>query len=183
MLSHEEDKRRNAMTERENVVTMKGSPLVLLGNEIKTGDKAPDFEVVDKDLKTVTLSDFSGKVCVITTVPSLDTSVCDVMTRKFNTEATAMGDDVVVLAVSMDLPFGQNRWCIAADVKNVYVLSDHRNADFGKAFGVLIKDIRLLTRAVFVLDKQAVVRYIEIVPELTCEPDYERALEAVKKCL
>ena len=105
------------------------------------------------------------------------------MTRKFNEEAVELGDDVVVLAISMDLPFGQSRWCIAADVKNVYVLSDHRDASFGKAFGVLIKELRLLARAVFVLDKEGVIRYIQLVKEVTDEPDYDAALEAVKELL
>jgi thiol peroxidase len=162
---------------------MKGKPLVLAGNEIKVGDKAPDFEVVGKDLSTVKFSSFAGKVCIISCVPSLDTSVCDIMTRRFNEEATKLGDDVVVLAISMDLPFGQNRWCIAADVKNVFILSDHRTASFGQAYGVLLKDLRLLARAVFVVDKKGVVRYEEIVSEITHEPNYDEALVEVKKLL
>ncbi|MFA6175399.1 MAG: thiol peroxidase [Phycisphaerae bacterium] len=164
-------------------VNMKGKPLVLAGNEIKVGDKAPDFEVVGKDLSTVKFSSFAGKVCIISCVPSLDTSVCDIMTRRFNEEATKLGDDVVVLAISMDLPFGQNRWCIAADVKNVFILSDHRTASFGQAYGVLLKDLRLLARAVFVVDKKGVVRYEEIVSEITHEPNYDEALVEVKKLL
>lgn len=164
-------------------VNMKGNPLVLAGNEIKVGDKAPDFEVVTKDLSTVKFSTFAGRVCIISCVPSLDTSVCDIMTRRFNEEAVELGDDVVVLAISMDLPFGQNRWCIAADVKNVFILSDHRTASFGQAYGVLLKDLRLLARAVFVVDKKGVVRYEEIVPEITHEPNYDEALVEVKKLL
>ena len=164
-------------------VNMKGKPLVLAGNEIKVGDKAPDFEVVGKDLSTVKFSSFAGKVCIISCVPSLDTSVCDIMTRRFNEEATKLGNDVVVLAISMDLPFGQNRWCIAADVKNVFILSDHRTASFGQAYGVLLKDLRLLARAVFVVDKKGVVRYEEIVSEITHEPNYDEALVEVKKLL
>ncbi|HBG78013.1 MAG TPA: thiol peroxidase [Phycisphaerales bacterium] len=164
-------------------VNMKGKPLVLAGNEIKVGDKAPDFEVVGKDLSAVKFSSFAGKVCIISCVPSLDTSVCDIMTRRFNEEATKLGDDVVVLAISMDLPFGQNRWCIAADVKNVFILSDHRTASFGQAYGVLLKDLRLLARAVFVVDKKGVVRYEEIVSEITHEPNYDEALVEVKKLL
>ena len=144
------------MNERKGLVTMKGKPLVLTGNEVKVGDKAPDFEVVSKDLSTVKFSSFAGKICIVSCVPSLDTSVCDIMTRRFNQEAVNLGDDVVVLAISMDLPFGQNRWCVAADVKNVYVLSDHRTASFGQAYGVLIKDLRLLARAVFVVDKAGI---------------------------
>lgn len=167
----------------QRTVNMKGRPLVLAGNEIKLSDKAPDFEVVGKDLSPVKFSSFAGKVCIISCVPSLDTSVCDIMTRRFNEEAVKLGDDVVVLAVSMDLPFGQNRWCIAADVKNVYILSDHRTALFGLAYGVLLKDLRLLARAVFVVDKEGIVRYREIVPEITHEPDYDKALQEVKKLL
>lgn len=171
------------MPERNGLVTMKGKPIVLEGNAVKVGDKAPDFEVTAKDLSNVKFSSFAGKICVISCVPSLDTSICDIMTRRFNEEAVKLEDDVVVLAISMDLPFGQNRWCIAADVKNVYVFSDHRTASFGLAYGVLIKDLRLLARAVFVVDRQGIIRYENIVPELSHEPDYDDVLEAVKKLL
>jgi len=171
------------MKERKNVITMKGKPLTLLGDELKVGDAAPDCEVVGKDLAVVKLSSFQGKICIISSFPSLDTSVCDMMTRKFNEEAVALGEDVMVLAISMDLPFAQDRWCIAADVKNVNMFSDHRSASFGKAFGVLIKDLRLLARAVFVVDKEGIIRYIETVDELTNEPDYEAVLSTVNKLL
>jgi thiol peroxidase len=171
------------MNERKGEITMHGNPLTLLGELVQTGRQAPDFEVIDKDLSAVKFSSFAGKVCIISCVPSLDTSICDIMTRKFNEEAVELGDDVVVLAISMDLPFGQSRWCIAADVKNVYVLSDHRTASFGKAFGVLIKELRLLARAVFVLDKEGIIRYAQLVEEVTDEPDYDAALEAVKELL
>ena len=169
------------MKERENAITMKGNPLTLLGEKLKLGDPAPDCDLVGKDLETVKLSSFRGRICIISSLPSLDTSVCDIMTRKFNEEAAALGDDVVVLAISMDLPFAQDRWCIAADVENVYMLSDYRFRTFGSAYGVLIKDLLLLGRAVFVLDRQGTIRHIEIVPELTDEPDYEAILKAVKK--
>ncbi len=171
------------MPERKGLVTMKGNPIVLLGNAVNVGDKAPDFEVVTKDLSTVKFSSFAGKICIISCVPSLDTSVCDIMTRKFNEQAVKLGKDVMVLAVSMDLPFGQDRWCIAADVKNVYVFSDHRTVSFGQAYGVLIKDLRLLARAVFVVDRQGIIRYENIVPEIANEPDYDEVLEVVKKLL
>lgn len=160
---------------------MKGNPLTLVGNEVKVGDVMPDCEVVGKELVPVKLSSFRGKVCIISSFPSLDTSVCDMMARRFNEEAVALGDDVVVLAISMDLPFAQDRWCIAADVKNINVFSDHRTASFGLAFGVLIKELRLLARAVFVVDRQGIVRYTQIVDELTHEPDYEAVLEAVER--
>jgi len=168
------------MQERKGLVTMKGNPLTLVGNEVKVGDVMPDCEVVGKELAPVKLSSFRGKVCIISSFPSLDTSVCDMMTRRFNEEAVALGSDVVVLAISMDLPFAQDRWCIAADVKNVNMFSDHRTASFGQAFGVLIKELRLLARAVFVVDREGIVRYTQIVDELTHEPDYEAVLEAVK---
>ena len=169
------------MRERKTVVTMKGSPLTLVGKGVKVGDTAPDFEVVANDLSAVRLSSFRGKVCLILSVPSLDTGVCDLQTRKFNEQAKALGSNVVVLTISMDLPFAQKRWCGAAGVENVQTLSDHRKAEFGNAFGVLIKELRLLARAVFVVDTKGIVRYMQIVDELTNEPDYGAALEAVKK--
>lgn len=166
--------------EEKKVVTMKGNPLSLSGNSVKVGDKAPDFKVVANDLSEVNLSSFSGKVCLIATVPSLDTSVCDIETRKFNEEATKLGDNTVVLTISMDLPFAQSRWCGAAGVKNVQTLSDYRYADFGNKYGVLITDLRLLARTVFIVDAKGIIRYIQIVDELTSEPDYEAAIEALK---
>lgn len=171
------------MKAQTGTVTMKGEPLTLVGQGVGLGQKAPDFEVVANDLSAVRLSSFSGKVCIISSVPSLDTSVCDTMTRRFNEAAGELGGDVVVLTISMDLPFAQSRWCGAAGVENVQTLSDHREADFGKAFGVLIKELRLLARAVFVVNKEGVIRYIEIVEELTNEPDYDAALDAAKELL
>jgi len=169
------------MEERKGIVTMEGEPLTLVGNELKVGDPAPDCEVVANDLSSVKLSSFRGKVCIICSVPSLDTSVCDIQTRRFNEEAGRIGDYVAVLTISMDLPFAQKRWCGAAGVKNVQTLSDHRSASFGQAFGLLIKNLRLLARAVFVVDREGTIRYIEIVNELTHEPDYEAALKAAKE--
>jgi len=171
------------MNERKGTVTFQGSPLNLLGNEVFTGNEAPDFQALANDLSTIKLSDFRGKVCIISSVPSLDTPVCDTQTRKFNEEAQKLGDDIVVLTVSMDLPFAQKRWCAAAGIENVKTLSDHRDASFGTAFGLLIKELRLLARAVFVIDKQGVIRYIELVPELTNEPNYQAALKAAKQLL
>jgi thiol peroxidase len=160
-------------------ITFHGNPLTLAGNQLKVGDSAPDFEVLANDLSPVKLSGFRGKVCAISVVPSLDTPVCDIQTRRFNEEAAALGDDVVVLTISMDLPFAQKRWCGAAGIENVQTLSDHRNAEFGKAFGVLIEELRLLARAVFVLDANGIIRYKQIVEELTDEPDYDAAIRAV----
>jgi len=169
------------MEERVGIITMKGNPLTIVGRELKVGDPAPDFEVLDNDLSPVNLSSFHGKVCVISSVPSLDTPVCDMETRRFNEEAGKLGADVQILTISMDLPFAQKRWCGAAGVDKVLTLSDHRNASFGTAYGVLIKELRLLARAVFVLDRGGTVRYIQIVKEVTDEPDYDAVLEAVNK--
>jgi thiol peroxidase len=173
--------KENIMEERTGLVTMKGKPVTLVGQAVKVGQKAPDFEVTANDLSPVKLSSFAGKVCIIASVPSLDTSVCDLETRKFNEKAAQLGSDVVVLTISMDLPFAQKRWCGAAGIKNVQTLSDHRDASFGRAYGVLIKDLRLLARAVFVVDKKGVVRYLQIVPEIATEPDYDAVLKAVKE--
>ena len=171
------------MVERSGEVTMKGNPLTLVGSGLKVGDKAPDFVVLNNDLAPVSLSSYSGKVCILSSVPSLDTPVCDMETRRFNQEAGNLGQDVVVLTISMDLPFAQKRWCGAAGVDKVVTLSDHRDATFGSAYGVLIKELRLLARSVFVVDKKGVIRYIQLVKELTQEPDYEAVLKAVKACL
>jgi thiol peroxidase len=171
------------MKERTGMITMKGSPLTLIGEEAKVGDPAPDVEVLDNDLSPVKLSSFSGKICVISSVPSLDTPVCDMETRRFNEEAGKLGPDVVILTISMDLPFAQKRWCGAAGVDKLTTLSDHRDAAFGKAYGVLIKELRLLARAVFVVDGEGRIQYIQLVRELTEEPDYEPVLDAVKKLI
>jgi len=172
------------MTERTGLVTMMGNPITLVGNEVKVGEKAPDVELTANDLGPVELSSlWKGKVCIITSVPSLDTPVCDTETRRFNEEATAMGADVVVLAVSMDLPFAQERWCGAAGVKNVQTLSDHREAAFGQAYGLLLGDLRLLARAVFVVDREGIIRYVELVKEVASEPNYEAALNAARELM
>ena len=171
------------MKERKGIVTTRGNPIILMGNEIKVGDQAPDAELVGNDLAPVKLSAFSGKVRILSSVSSLDTSVCDVETRRFNKEAVGLGDDVVVLTVSMDLPFAQKRWCGAAGVDKVKTLSDHREAAFGAAYGVLIKEARLLARAVFVVDQKGTVQHVQIVPEIAKEPDYDAVLKAAKKLL
>ncbi|OCA81843.1 thiol peroxidase [Pradoshia sp. D12] len=160
-------------------VTFKGNPVTLIGKEVKVGDTAPDFTVLANDLSPVTLKDTDGKVRIISVVPSLDTGVCDTQTRKFNEEAAKAGD-VVVMTVSMDLPFAQKRWCAAAGLENVITVSDHRDASFGEAYGVLMKELRLLARAVFVVDSNNKVTYVEYVPEGTTHPQYEAALEAAK---
>jgi thiol peroxidase len=169
------------MEERAGQITMKGNPLTLLGKAPKVGDTAPDFEALDNNLTPVRLSSFKSKTCVISSVPSLDTPVCDLETRRFNQEAGSLGAGVQVLTISMDLPFAQKRWCGAAGVERVMTLSDHRDAAFGKAYGVLIKELRLLARAVFVVDATGILRYVQLVKEVSQEPDYDAVLAAVKE--
>ena len=169
------------MQERDGIVTMKGNPITLMGTELQVGDKAPDFVAIDNDLNPVSFDSFRGKVCIVSSVPSLDTPVCDMETRRFNDEAGRLDDDVEILTISMDLPFAQKRWCGAAGVDRVQTLSDHRDAAFGQAYGVLIKGFRLLARAVFVVDKEGTIRYRELVKEIASEPDYDSVLTAVKE--
>ncbi|HEY5764519.1 MAG TPA: thiol peroxidase [Candidatus Deferrimicrobiaceae bacterium] len=168
------------MQERTGIVTSKGKPVTLLGPEIRVGDPAPDFTVVDTSLSPVTLGDFRGKVKVISSVTSLDTAVCDVETRRFNQEAASLGENVVVLTISLDLPFAQRRWCAAAGVDRVKVLSDYQDRSFAAAYGVLIRESKLLSRSIFVVDGKDVVRYVQHVPEIGQEPDYGAVLAAVK---
>lgn len=168
------------MAERTGLVTLKGNPVVLVGQEIKVGNKAPDAVLVANDLSEVKISSFKGKKLVISVVPSLDTPVCDLQTKRFNQEATSL-KDTVVLTISMDLPFAQKRWCGATGSQNVKTLSDHRDASFGQAYGVLIKGLRLLARSIFVVDVAGTVVYAEIVKEVATEPNYDGALNAVKK--
>ncbi len=169
------------MEERSAAVTLHGNPLTLIGTVLNVGDAAPDLEVLDNDLNAVKLSSFRGKICVISAVPSLDTPTCDMETRRFNETAGQLGDDVVILTVSTDLPFAQKRWCGSAGVDKVITLSDHRDAVFGSAFGVLIKELRLLARSIFVVDRDGIIQYIQHVKELSEEPDYDAVIEAVKK--
>ena len=168
------------MAERNGAATFQGNPLTLVGPEIKVGDVAPNCVLVANDLSAATLGDYAGKVLIIASVPSLDTPVCDMETRRFNTEAAALGDDIKILTVSMDLPFAQARWCGAAGVEAVQTLSDHKDASFGQGWGALIKELRLLTRAVFVVGKDSKVAYVQYITEITEEPDYAAALEAAK---
>lgn len=165
----------------KRVVTMKGSPMTLVGDELKVGMPAPDFKVVDNGMLPVKfLRTFKGKVTVVSSVPSLDTPICDLQTRRFNKEAEALGPDVNIVTVSMDLPFAQARWCGAAGVKAVRTLSDYQKAEFGKNWGLLIKELRLLARAVYIVDRDGIVRYAQIVTEVAKEPDYEAALTALR---
>ena len=160
-------------------ITFKGTPMTLLGEEVKQGDKAPEFTVLANDLSEKTLEDYSG-VRLISVVPSLDTGVCDAQTRKFNEQAAGL-ENVSVLTISADLPFAQKRWCGAAGIEDAITLSDHRDLSFGKGYGVAIQELRLLTRAVFVVNSKNEVVYTEYVSEATDHPDYEKALEAAKQ--
>jgi len=166
--------------ERSGIITFKGNPFTLLGPELAVGAKAPDFKVVDNSLAPVTLATFSGKIKVISTVPSLDTPVCDTETRRFNQEAAGLPENVVVLTISLDLPFAQKRWCGAAGIDRVTTLSDYQERSFAAAYGILIKELKLLARAVFIIDADNTVRYIQVVPEVTNEPDYAAVIAAVK---
>lgn len=162
-------------------VTFKNNPVTLVGNEVKVGDQAPGFTVLAPDLSEKTLQDYEGKIRLISVVPSIDTGVCDAQTRRFNEAASELGEDVAILTISCDLPFAQKRWCGANGIENVYTLSDHRNMSFGDAYGVHMKELRLLARSVFVVDQAGKVVYAEYVSEGTNHPDYEGALVAVKE--
>ena len=167
--------------ERKGAVMFQGNPLTLLGEEVKVGQKAPGFSVLDSDLQEVNLNTFKDKVKLIASVPSLDTPVCDLEIKRLNEEASKISGDVVILFISMDLPFAQKRFCQSFDIKAVKAFSDHKTADFGSKYGVLIKELRLLSRAIFVIDKSDVISYIECVKEIADQPNYEGALEALKK--
>jgi len=165
--------------ERTGVITMKGKPLTLIGPDVRTGARAPAFSVLDGELNAVGLADFAGKVKIISVTPSLDTPVCDLQLRRFNREAASLPHNTVILNISMDLPFAITRFCTTAEIDRARALSDHREASFGTAYGVLIKELRLLARSIFIVDKDDIVRYKEIVPEQTNHPDYESALRAL----
>jgi thiol peroxidase len=171
------------MTERPGDVTHKGKPLTVLGNKLKVGDKAPDFEVVTTLFgpETVTLADSAGQVRLISVVPSLDTSTCDAQTRRFNEEISQFGDNVIGYTISVDLPPAQKRWCGNAGVERVKTLSDYRSMSFGDAYGTHIKEIRAEQRAVFIVDADDTIRYVEYVPEISQHPNYEAALAALQE--
>jgi thiol peroxidase len=172
----EQDEERSKAMDRVGVITMRGKPLTLVGTDVNTGDRAPGFTLLDGNLAEVKLEDFRGKIKVISVTPSLDTPVCDLQLRRFNHEATSLPHDIEVLNISMDLPFAISRFCTAAGIERARALSDYRDASFGNAYGVLIKELRLLARSIFIVDKDDVVRYREIVPEQSNHPDYDKAL-------
>lgn len=164
-------------------VTFNQEPVTLLGTALKAGDKAPDFTVLTTNMKPVTLNDSKGKVRLISVVPSIDTGVCSQQTRTFSEQATSLGEDVEVLTISVDLPFAQARWGETECIKNVQTLSDHRDLSFGEAYGVVMKELRLLARSIFVIDKEDTIAYVEYVSEVTNHPDYDKALEAVRNLI
>ena len=170
----------SADTERTGIITLKGDPATLLGEGPSVGDSAPDFTVVARDMSEKKLSDYKGKTVILSVVPSLDTPTCDAQTRRFNQEAASLGDDVVVLTISMDLPPAMKRFCSTADIDNLEPLSDYKYHSFAEAFGLRIKEIGLLARALYVIDKDGKIVYEQIVPEIAEEPDYAPALEAAK---
>ena len=164
-------------------ITFKGNPVTLVGEQVKVGDAAPDFTVVDIALAAVNLATFGEKIKIISAVPSLDTPVCDTETRRFNREAAELPGDVAILTISLDLPFAQKRWCGAAGIDRVVTLSDYRDRSFALAYGVLIDELKLLSRSIFVLDRNNIIRYIQHVPEVTREPDYGEVLAAARQLL
>lgn len=167
----------------EKKITMNGQPVQVAGTELKKGDNAPDFILTGNSLEPVTKADFNGKILVISCVPSLDTPVCEIETRRFNLEADKLPENVTVLTVSRDLPFAQTRWCAANGVDKVVTASDYRNFGFARDYGVLLSDLDLLTRAIFVIDGQGIIRYIQFVEEVTQEPDYDTVLQEIKKLI
>ncbi len=164
--------------ERKNVITFKGNPLTLVGPELKIGDTAPDFTVTDNGLKPVKLSEFKGKTIVISVVPSLDTPVCEIQTKKFNEAASAL--NAKILTISLDLPFAQKRFCEYLKIQNLTVLSDYKDRDFATKYGLLIKELGLLSRAVLVVAPSGKITHFELVKEVTQEPNYQAAIEKVK---
>jgi len=170
------------IVERPNAITLKGQPLTLVGPELKAGDQAPDFQVLGTNLKALTLADTEGKARIFSVVPSLDTPLCDTQTRRFNKEAADL-KGAKIYSVSMDLPFAQSRWSTFAEVGRLVMLSDHKDASFGENYGTLIKELRLDSRAIFVVDESGVIRHAEYVGEVGEHPDYDAALEAAKKIL
>lgn len=173
----------NELKENKGVIAFTGAPLTLLGEMIQMGDTAPDFTAVGRDSKPVSLSDFKGKTVILSVFPSIDTGVCAMQTKRFNKEATALSENVVVLTLSKDLPFALGRFCAAEGIDRIHTLSDYMQSEFGRKYGFLIKENMLLARGVVVINPEGKVVYVEYVKELTTEPDYEKALNAAKGTL
>lgn len=170
------------MSKNANKVTFKGNPVTLLGNEIKVGDKAPDFTVLSSTLTPTTLAEYKGKVIVIAVYPSIDTGICAAQNRRFNQEADNL-KEVTVLSISVDLPFAQSRFCAAEGLNNIVTLSDHKDLDFGMKYGFVIEELRLLARGTIIIGKDNIIKYVEFVPEIAQEPDYEAALKIIKELI
>ena len=168
------------MLERKDLVTFKGNPVTLLGNEVKVGDKAPDFTALKTDLSELKLSDYKGKVVILTAFPSIDTSVCALQAKRFNEEAGKLKDDVSIITISVDLPFALGRFCAAEGIENEVTVSDHKELDFGYKYGFVIKELRLLERGIVVIDKEGIIKYAEYCTEVTEHPHYDKAIEIVK---
>lgn len=164
-------------------ITFKGNPLTLVGRAIKEGQSAPDFKVTAQDLKEVGLADFSGKVKILTSFPSLDTPVCDLQVKEFNHQAAGISAQTIIVGISKDLPFAQKRFCDTFEIKNIRVLSDYKTSSFGINYGLLIKELNLLARSIIIVDENDTLRYIQIVPELTTSPDYTAALSALESVI
>ncbi len=170
------------MKRNTGLVTFLNNPITLLGDLTVVGEKAPDFTAVKTDLTPFKLFDYSGKVCVISSVPSIDTGVCDLQTRRFNQEAANL-PQVQFISISCDLPFALKRYCGTADIKSIETVSDHKDTDFGLKYGFLIEELRILNRGIIIIDKTGTVVYVEYVKENTQHPDYDKALEKLKTLL
>lgn len=169
------------MTKIKDKVTFKGNPVTLVGNEVKTGDVAPEFTVLTPKLEKIKLSDYKGKIVVIAVFPSIDTGVCALQLARFNQEAASFGDDVQLLTISADLPFALGRYCADKGIENALTVSDHRELDFGTKYGFVIKELRLLSRGTVIIDKNGIIKYVEYVPEVGQHPNYEKALEIIRE--
>jgi thiol peroxidase len=167
----------------KRTITFQGNPLSLAGNAPQAGDRAPAFTVTSQDMKDVTLADFNGKIKLISTFPSLDTPVCDLQVKEFNKRAAGLSPDIAVIGISKDLPFAQKRFCSQNNIKNETVLSDYKASSFGLSYGLLIEGLQLLARAVLIIDKDDIVRHVQVVPELTVPPDYDGALKALESVI
>ena len=168
--------------ERTGIITMKSNPLTLAGNEVKVGDKAPDFQALKNDMSPFSLSQSKGKVVIISSMPSVDTSVCELQTTIFNQKA-GENPEISVVTISVDLPFALGRFCANEGIESAVTLSDHKDLDFGTKYGFIIKELRLLARGVVVIDKEGVIRHLEVVPEVTDQPDYDKALEIARSLI
>lgn len=171
------------MKERRNLVMYKQLPVTLVGNVIEVGMKAPDFEVLKQDLSAFKFTDLQGKIKILSIAPSLDTKVCELQTIRFNSEATALSKDIEIVAITVDLPFAQKRFCESYDIDQISVVSDHRDLDFGYKYGLVMKELRLLARALVIVDQENIVRFFEVNPQVSSEPNYDAALEVARSLI